>query len=168
MLPMSADRATVLRWMSDTGSGYRVAAKHFDLKVGTVKSWQQRARKQRERDRDADEQDIGDVEKQNRLEFLTAKVRDIELKMAKASPGVLAGLMKQQAIFHAELVGLVDQQKRLDGEFADPTEMVEQIVVGAEAAVSLYTREQAERLMKVAMTACRLTAADDEDATLPP
>lgn len=42
--PVQASRQEVLAWMEEHGRGYRAAAKHFDLKVNTVKAWKRRAK----------------------------------------------------------------------------------------------------------------------------
>lgn len=147
-------REEVLAWMESTGQGRVEAARQFGIPEGTVAAWV--ARRPKAGGEGEEEVDPGE----SRRDFLVRSLGELRAAKRKATPGQLAGLMKQEATFHEELVQLEEAARLQAGEFADPREMIEHILSGLEMGAPLLTTDDLERLEAVVSRVRRLTAAE--------
>lgn len=158
----------VLAWMDETGSGVRLASREFGIPESTIKSWRRRRRRKLSRQADAAVQNRSVDAGESRRDFLVRSLGELQAAKAKATPGQLPALMKQEGVFHAELLELEEAAKLAAGEFADPIDFLEQILDGLETGLGLLSVPQVERLETLTGKARRLAAAARSQPTTPP
>lgn len=155
---MKADPEVVLAWMRDHDATSTQAGKRFGVSPNTLRSWVRRAR-----EREAhDDEVVENAAPENRLSYLRRSLSEIDMAKRRATAGQLPGLVKQGIAVHADLTEENKRRRALKGEFEDPAELVEQIVVGLEAAVHLLTADQVVRVQAVAALGGRLTQTPQE------
>lgn len=90
---------------------------------------------------------------EDRVTFLSRQIQDLEHAKRETPPGQLAPLLKQEAIFHEEILRLESQ---VNSDLEDPAQLLEALLDELEKCPHLLTDEQARRLVTLATTTARM------------